>query len=197
MLARLLDVGLRVDRAHVLGQHHRMLHRAPTAGATHGRWCKRAPRVSGPWSGPGPSGWSSGAADGRTGRHESGRIHHAAAPQLQVSRGAVHLSALRLAHPSQPTLQGSHFLLCLAEAEPRPPAPLGLIGRPLWLGRDLHLCVPAASPLLLRGVLSASARIALRTHWHWHAHDCRLAGHRPGALGGCCCDHGRRPRAGW
>ena len=33
VLARLLDVGLRVHRAQILGQHDRMLHRAPTGGA--------------------------------------------------------------------------------------------------------------------------------------------------------------------
>mgnify|MGYP004082341909 CR=1 FL=1 len=140
--------------------------------------------VSGPESSPEQSGWSSGAVDGRTGRYEPGRFHHAAPPLLQVSRRAVHLPALCLAHPSQPILQGGHFLLCLAEAEPRPPASLGPIGRPLWLGpgRDMHLCVPAASPLLLRSVFSAGVDITVRTHWH--AHDRRLAGHRPGALRG-------------
>ena len=43
VLARLLDVGLRVDRAHVLGQHHRVLHRAPTAGANTGDGASERP----------------------------------------------------------------------------------------------------------------------------------------------------------
>ena len=100
-----------------------------------------------------------------------------APPLLQVSHRAVHLPALCLAHPSQPILQGGYVLLCLAEAKPTPPpASLGPIGRPLWLGPGsyVHLRVPAASPLLLRSVFSAGVDIAIRAYWH--AHDRRLAG---------------------